>query len=82
MLTGTSLPLTLDFNKQTVVDSVNSKKDDLRRARSGMVNLAPTSTGSATAIALIFPELKVGIGRCLVGRRCGGAQGEGGKEED
>ncbi len=23
-----------------------------------MVNLAPTSTGSATAIALIFPELK------------------------
>ena len=44
---------------QTVVDSVNSKKDDLRRARSGMVNLAPTSTGSATAITLIFPELKV-----------------------
>ena len=27
--------------------------------RSGLVNLAPTSTGSATAIALIFPELKV-----------------------
>lgn len=26
--------------------------------RSGLVNLAPTSTGSATAIALIFPELK------------------------
>lgn len=45
-------------NTQTVVDAVNSKKDDLRRARSGMVNLAPTSTGSATAIALIFPELK------------------------
>jgi len=45
-------------NTQTVVDSVNAKKDDLRRARSGMVNLAPTSTGSATAIALIFPELK------------------------
>jgi glyceraldehyde 3-phosphate dehydrogenase len=31
---------------------------DLRRARSAMVNLAPTSTGSATAIALIYPELK------------------------
>ena len=31
---------------------------DLRRARSGLTNLAPTSTGSATAIALIFPELK------------------------
>lgn len=28
--------------------------------RSGLMNLAPTSTGSATAIALIFPELKVG----------------------
>lgn len=27
--------------------------------RSGLVNLAPTSTGSATAIALIYPELKV-----------------------
>jgi glyceraldehyde-3-phosphate dehydrogenase/erythrose-4-phosphate dehydrogenase len=26
--------------------------------RSALVNLAPTSTGSATAIALIFPELK------------------------
>lgn len=45
-------------NTQTVVDSVNSKKDDLRRARSGMTSLAPTSTGSATAIALIFPQLK------------------------
>lgn len=31
---------------------------DLRRCRSGMLNLAPTSTGSATAIATIFPELK------------------------
>jgi glyceraldehyde-3-phosphate dehydrogenase/erythrose-4-phosphate dehydrogenase len=27
-------------------------------ARSALMNLAPTSTGSATAIALIFPELK------------------------
>ena len=40
---------------QTVVDAPNSKKSDLRRARSAMLNLAPTSTGSATAIALIFP---------------------------
>lgn len=40
---------------QTVVDAPNSKKTDLRRARSALVNLAPTSTGSATAIALIFP---------------------------
>jgi glyceraldehyde 3-phosphate dehydrogenase len=43
---------------QTVVDAPNSKKSDLRRARSALCNLAPTSTGSATAIALIFPELK------------------------
>ena len=45
-------------NTQTMVDATNTKKSDLRRARSGMCNLAPTSTGSATAIALIFPELK------------------------
>lgn len=45
-------------NTQTLVDAPNHKKSDLRRARSGLVNLAPTSTGSATAIALIFPELK------------------------
>jgi glyceraldehyde 3-phosphate dehydrogenase len=31
---------------------------DLRRARSAMLSLAPTTTGSATAIALIYPELK------------------------
>lgn len=45
-------------NTQTIVDAPNVKKTDLRRARSALVNLAPTSTGSATAIALIFPELK------------------------
>ena len=45
-------------NTQTMVDAPNTKKSDLRRARSGLTNLAPTSTGSATAIALIFPELK------------------------
>lgn len=45
-------------NTQTVVDAPNTKKTDLRRARSALMNLAPTSTGSATAIALIFPELK------------------------
>ena len=43
---------------QTLMDMPNTKKDDLRRARSGMVNLAPTSTGSATAIIEIYPELK------------------------
>lgn len=43
---------------QTIVDMPNTKKSDLRRARSGMLNLCPTSTGSATAIVEIYPELK------------------------
>jgi len=43
---------------QTIVDMPNTKKSDLRRARSGMVNLCPTSTGSATAIVEIYPDLK------------------------
>lgn len=45
-------------NTQTIVDACNTKKSDLRRARSGMTSLAPTSTGSAKAIALVFPQLK------------------------
>jgi len=43
---------------QSIVDMPNTKKSDLRRARSGMTNLCPTSTGSATAIIEIYPELK------------------------
>ena len=35
---------------QSLVDMPNQKKKDLRRSRSGMLNLAPTSTGSATAV--------------------------------
>lgn len=31
---------------------------DLRRARSAILSLQPTTTGSATAIAVIYPELK------------------------
>jgi glyceraldehyde 3-phosphate dehydrogenase len=42
-------------NTQTVVDSPH---EDLRRARAGSVSLIPTTTGSATAIGLIFPELE------------------------
>ena len=38
--------------------SVDSFKSDLRRARSGLNSLIPTTTGSAKAIAMIFPELK------------------------
>jgi glyceraldehyde 3-phosphate dehydrogenase len=42
-------------NTQRVVDGPHS---DLRRARSASVSLIPTTTGSATAIGLIFPELE------------------------
>eukprot|EP00899_Mesostigma_viride_P013187 jgi/Mesvir1/2186/Mv16691-RA.1 len=46
-------------NTQPVVDApMPGKKDDPRRARTAMLNLAPTSTGSATAISLIYPQLK------------------------
>jgi glyceraldehyde 3-phosphate dehydrogenase len=42
-------------NTNVVIDAPHK---DLRRARSAMMSLAPTTTGSATAIALIYPELK------------------------
>ncbi len=42
-------------NTQTVVDAPHK---DLRRARAASVSLIPTTTGSATAIGLIFPELE------------------------
>jgi glyceraldehyde 3-phosphate dehydrogenase len=42
-------------NTQTVVDAPHT---DLRRARAASVSLIPTTTGSATAIGLIFPELE------------------------
>ncbi len=42
-------------NTQTVVDAPHK---DLRRARSSLTSLIPTSTGSATAIGLIYPQLK------------------------
>lgn len=45
-------------NTQSIMDAPNTKKDDPRRARAGMLNLAPTSTGSAKAITMIFPHLK------------------------
>lgn len=41
-------------NTQVIVDAPHK---DLRRARSTLLNLIPTSTGSATAITLIYPEL-------------------------
>ena len=42
-------------NTQTIVDAPHP---DLRRARSAVNSLIPTTTGSATAIGLIFPELQ------------------------
>jgi glyceraldehyde 3-phosphate dehydrogenase len=42
-------------NTNVVIDAPHK---DLRRARSAMLSLSPTTTGSATAIALIYPELK------------------------
>jgi glyceraldehyde 3-phosphate dehydrogenase len=42
-------------NTNVVTDAPHK---DLRRARSAMLSLQPTTTGSATAIALIYPELK------------------------
>ena len=42
-------------NTQTIVDRPHK---DPRRARSALNSLIPTSTGSATAITLIYPELK------------------------
>ena len=41
-------------NTNVVVDAPHK---DLRRARSAMLSLQPTTTGSATAIALIYPDL-------------------------
>jgi glyceraldehyde 3-phosphate dehydrogenase len=42
-------------NTQTILDAAHK---DLRRARACGMNLIPTTTGSATAITHIFPELK------------------------
>lgn len=42
-------------NTQVVVDAPHK---DLRRARSALNSLIPTTTGSATAIGMIYPELQ------------------------
>ncbi|MEL6902658.1 MAG: ArsJ-associated glyceraldehyde-3-phosphate dehydrogenase [Cyanobacteria bacterium J06606_4] len=42
-------------NTQTIVDAPHK---DLRRARANSLSLIPTTTGSATAITTIFPELQ------------------------
>jgi len=42
-------------NDQVILDTVHS---DLRRARSAAMNIIPTTTGAARAVALVMPELK------------------------
>ena len=42
-------------NTQTIIDAPHK---DLRRARANSLSLIPTTTGSATAISLIYPELE------------------------
>ena len=42
-------------NSQTIIDKPSN---DLRRSRSSVTNLIPTTTGSAKAINLIYPELE------------------------
>ncbi|MGH2984387.1 MAG: ArsJ-associated glyceraldehyde-3-phosphate dehydrogenase [Solirubrobacterales bacterium] len=52
---GTMTTLHDITNTQTLVDAPHK---DLRRARAAGLSLIPTTTGSATAIGLIFPELE------------------------
>jgi glyceraldehyde 3-phosphate dehydrogenase len=42
-------------NDQRILDLAHS---DLRRARAGALNIIPTTTGAAKALALVIPELK------------------------
>lgn len=42
-------------NTQVIIDA---PKKDLRRSRSALNSLIPTTTGSATAITMIYPELR------------------------
>ena len=43
-------------NDQNILDRYHPK--DLRRARAAAMNMLPTSTGAATAVSLVLPELK------------------------
>ncbi|KAJ3144236.1 glyceraldehyde-3-phosphate dehydrogenase 3 [Geranomyces variabilis] len=55
IIQGTITTIHCVTNTQIVVDAPHK---DLRRARSCLTSLVPTTTGSATAITVIFPELK------------------------
>ena len=43
-------------NDQNILDRYHNK--DLRRARAAAMNMLPTSTGAASAVSLVLPELK------------------------
>ena len=45
---------------------IAAPRKDLRRARSALNSLIPTSTGSATAITMIYPELQGKLTRLRV----------------
>ena len=42
-------------NDQVILDSGHK---DMRRARAGALNIIPTTTGAAKAVALVIPDLK------------------------
>jgi glyceraldehyde 3-phosphate dehydrogenase len=42
-------------NDQRILDQIH---EDLRRARAAAINIVPTTTGAARAVALVIPELK------------------------
>ncbi len=52
---GLMTPVHAYTGDQRLVDAPHS---DLRRARAAAINLVPTSTGAAKAVALVLPELK------------------------
>ena len=45
-------------NDQTILDVAHKKGIKARRGRAGATNIVPTSTGAASAIGLVIPELK------------------------
>ncbi len=53
--TGTMTTIHAYTNDQRILDLPHK---DLRRARSAAINIIPTTTGAAKAVALVMPELK------------------------
>ena len=72
-------------NDQRILDQVHK---DLRRARAAAMNMIPTTTGAAKAVALVIPELKgklhgfslrvPTITVCIVDLTCDVGQGDDG----